>query len=423
MNMNVILSEECIKQLKIIEILKNKGNKNYGMLYHQIALCVKAIESVDCIDDIPFELRYHQKNSKQIGHLGHPLEKCLSVDLDGTNRFLTFEERGKAVVVTSLGHYNESLVENLGDEKALFKSIEESVNDFNDDQLPDDAFVLLKEESEPTKQALLNSVKDVELTDTIIHSFDSNLKKDICPLNPDSVKCRLISYLSNWEQQYKQDNNIRTLRPEDSKVRDIEVMKFVDKYTSVLERATVNARGFSNAASIVCGDKDPNKTIELKVQLDKYLVRSFSNLVLYVYGNVMSIKLKRELFNKMGNAFLRGFDEKYDRTVEVDNEALRKIDKSLRNAVVNDIGKILSLSKKNYSKTIKNTNQQKFFESVFSNYVSIDKNKLISDGWERFNNELNKSFNSDLQPKYDEIQEDKIQKIIIEESKKKSRKR
>ena len=75
--MNVILSEECIKQLKIIEILKNKGNKNYGMLYHQIALCVKAIESVDCIDDIPFELRYHQKNSKQIGHLGKPLEKCL----------------------------------------------------------------------------------------------------------------------------------------------------------------------------------------------------------------------------------------------------------------------------------------------------------------------------------------------------------
>lgn len=421
--MEVIFSNEFQRQLDIVRLVADKGNIDFYALYNRIGLCVKALELVDCIDDIPFELRFHKSNQDKIGHLGDPLEKCLSVDLDGTNRFLTFEVREKAVVVTSLGHYNISLVEGLWDEKTLFKSNEEIVNDFNDDQLLDVEFEHLKIQSEPTKQALLNSVKDIELTDTIIHSFDSNLKKDICPLNPDSVKCRLISYLSNWEQQYKQDNNIRKLRPEDSKVRDIEVRKFVDKYTSVLERATVNARGLSNAASIVCGGKDPNRTIELKVHLDKYLVRSFSNLVLYVYGNVMSIKLKGELFNKMGNAFLRGFDEKYDHTVEVDNEALRKIDKLLRNAVVKDIGNILSLNKKDYSKTIKNTNQQKFFESVFSNYVSIDKNKLISDGWERFNNELNKSFNSDLQPKYDEIQEDKIQKIIIEESKKKSRKR
>ena len=164
-----LFSKEFQRQLDIVRIMADKGNIDFLALYNRIGLCVKALESVDCIDDIPFELRYHQKNSKQIGHLGHPLEKCLSVDLDGTNRFLTFEERGKAVVVTSLGHYNVSLVENLGDEKALFKSKEESVNDFNYDQLPDDAFVLLKEESEPTKQALLNSVKDVELTDTIIH--------------------------------------------------------------------------------------------------------------------------------------------------------------------------------------------------------------------------------------------------------------
>lgn len=418
--MDVVISTECAKQIRIIRYLKNKGNSDFEKLYTRIGLCIKALESINCIDDFPFELRFHKGNLNQVGHLGTPLEKCLSVDLDGTTRFLTFEKKENAIVVTSLGHYNVYIDMN-GSHSSLFEDTEKQVDYIS--RLSERRLKDLKRSSEHTKQILLNTVKNIELTNSIIHTFDSNLKKNVCPLNPDSVKCRLISYLSNWEQQYKQDNNIRTLRPEDSKVRDIEVMKFVDKYTSVLERATVNARGFSNAASIVCGGKDPNKTIELKVQLDKYLVRSFSNLVLYVYGNVMSIKLKRELFNKMGNAFLRGFDEKYDHTVEVDNEALRKIDKSLRNAVVKDIGNILSLSKKDYSKTIKNTNQQKFFESVFSNYVSIDKNKLISDGWERFNNELNKSFNSDLQPKYDEIQEDKIPKIIIEESKKKSRKR
>ena len=418
--MEVIFSKEFQRQLEIVRGLAEKGNIDFLALYQRIGLCVKALGTVNSIDDIPFELRFHKGNLNQVGHLGTPLEKCLSVDLDGTTRFLTFEKKENAIVVTSLGHYNVYIDMN-GSRSSLFEDTEKQVDYIS--RLSERRLKDLKRSSKHTKQILLNTVKNIELTNSIIHTFDSNLKKDICPLNPDSVKCRLISYLSNWEQQYKQDNNIRTLRPEDSKVRDIEVMKFVDKYTSVLERATVNARGFSNAASIVCGGKDPNKTIELKVQLDKYLVRSFSNLVLYVYGNVMSIKLKRELFNKMGNAFLRGFDEKYDHTVEVDNEALRKIDKSLRNAVVKDIGNILSLSKKDYSKTIKNTSQQKFFESVFSNYVSINKNKLISDGWERFNNELNKSFNSDLQPKYDEIQEDKIQKIIIEESKKKSRKR
>lgn len=411
--MNVILSEECIKQLKIIEILKNKGNKNYGMLYHQIALCVKAIESVDCIDDIPFELRYHQKNSKQIGHLGHPLEKCLSVDLDGTNRFLTFEERGKAVVVTSLGHYNVSLVENLGDEKALFKSKEEAVNDFNYDQLPDDAFVLLKEESEPTKQALLNSVKDVELTDTIIHSFDSNLKKDICPLNPDSVMCRLRAHLRNWERQYKQDNNIRNLRPEDSKVRDVEVRNFVDKYISVLERSTVNARGLSNAGAIVCGDGDFYKTVELKVQLDKYLVKSFSHLVHCMNSNVESTKLKKELFDKMCNAFLRGFDKKYDRIVEFDNQDLRvrALDKLLRKAVFEDVDNILSLQSKEYIQATKN--KQTIFARIFPKFTVAVQNLKSFFSSKGQTNEADNSVESVAFPKE---QEENITKKEIAES-------
>lgn len=372
--MNVIISKECAKQLEVIEFLKNQGNENFRKLYERIALCVKALESVKCIEDIPFQLRFHSGNPNQIGHLGKPLQKCLAVDLDGTNRFLTFEKKGNAIVVTSLGHYNVLLE---GNHAELFKSPEDSVTDLV--KLPDDEFELLKKRSEPTKQALLNSVNDVELTDTIIHSFDSNLKKDICPLNPDSVMCRLRAHLRNWERQYKQDNNIRNLRPEDSKVRDVEVRNFVDKYISVLERSTVNARGLSNAGAIVCGDGDFYKTVELKVQLDKYLEKSFSHLVHCMNSNVASTKLKIELFDKMGNAFLRGFDKKYDRIVEFDNQDLRALDKLLRKAVFEDINNVLSLQPKKYIKATKN--KQTIFARIFPKFtVAVQNLKSIFSG-------------------------------------------
>lgn len=372
--MNVIISKECAKQLEVIEFLKNQGNENFRKLYERIALCVKALESVKCIEDIPFQLRFHSGNPNQIGHLGKPLQKCLAVDLDGTNRFLTFEKKGNAIVVTSLGHYNVLLE---GNHAELFKSPEDSVTDLV--KLPDDEFELLKKRSEPTKQALLNSVNDVELTDTIIHSFDSNLKKDICPINPDSVKCRLSSSLSKWENQYKQDNNISKLRASDSKIRDAEVGRLIDKYTSVLKRAIVNARGLSNAGAVVCGDKDPNKTAELKLMLDESWVKQFSNLVYYMNTKISSVAVKKDLFNKMGNALINSFDKKYDCIVEVDNEVIRSLDKSLRKAVFEDINNVLSLQPKKYIKATKN--KQTIFARIFPKFtVAVQNLKSIFSG-------------------------------------------
>lgn len=370
--MEVIFSKDFQRQLKIIRRLAKKRNIDFLALYKRIGLCVKALESVDCIDDIPFELRFHKGNPDKIGHLGRGLEKCLAVDLDGTTRFLTFEERDNAIVLTSLGHYNISLGNNeLGEEISLFKSPEKSVEDLI--RLPDDDFCSLKEESEQVKQNLLEVVRNVELTDTVIHTFDSNVKKNICPLSPDAVKCRITSALGAWEKQYKQEKNISKIRFKDSQIRDAEVSKLVDRYTPLLERSIVNARGLSNAGAIVCGEKDPNKTAELKILLDESWVRHFSNLVHYVNKNVSSFETKKELFKKMGEALLRGFDKKYDRIVEEDNEDLKSLDKSLRQAVFEDIDNILSLQLKEY-KEIRKTNQQSIFGRLFHKFTAVVQN-------------------------------------------------
>ncbi len=380
---NVIISDECLKQLNVIEYLKNKENKDYEKLYMRIALCVKALESVDCIDDIPFELRFHKGNSNQKGHLKKTLENCLSVDLDGTTRFLTFEKKGNAIVVTSLGHYDISLgKDDLGEEITLFKSSEESVSDL-DELLDDDNFYSsLKKESEQAKQLLLDSVKGVELTDTIIHSFDSNVTKDVCPLSPDAVKCRITSALGAWEKQYKQEKNISKIPFEDSQIRDDKVKELVEAYavssdnhTSLLERSIVNARGLSNAGAIVCGDKDPNKLAELKIMLDECWVKHFSNLVYYVNTKVSSVAVKKDLFNKMGNALINSFDKKYDGIVEVNIEELRKLDENLKKAVFEDINNILKLKDvTEYEEIIKKTNQQTLFNRLFPKFTGAWQN-------------------------------------------------
>lgn len=80
-------------------------------------------------------------------------------------------------------------------------------------------------------------------------------------------------------------------------------------------------------------------------------------------SNVASTKLKKELFDKTGNAFLRGFDKKYDRIVEFDNQDLRALDKLLRKAVFEDIDNILSLQSKEYIQATKN--KQTIFARMF----------------------------------------------------------
>ena len=428
--MNVIISDECLKQLNVIEYLKNKENKDYEKLYMRIALCVKALESVDCIDDIPFELRFHKGNSNQKGHLKKPLENCLSVDLDGTTRFLTFEKKGNAIVVTSLGHYDISLgKDDLGEEITLLKSSEESVSDL-DELLDDDNFYSsLKKESEQAKQLLLDSVKGVELTDTIIHSFDSNVTKDVCPLSPDAVKCRITSALGAWEKQYKQEKNISKIPFEDSQIRDDKVKELVEAYavssdnhTSLLERSIVNARGLSNAGAIVCGDKDPNKLAELKIMLDECWVKHFSNLVYYVNTKVSSVAVKKDLFNKMGNALINSFDKKYDGIVEVDIEELRKLDENLRKAVfedlkkavIEDINNILELKDvTKYEQIIKNTNQQSIFGRLFPKFTVAVQNLKSFFSSKGQTNEADNSVESVAFPKE---QEENITKKEIAES-------
>lgn len=430
--MEVIFSKEFQRQLEIVRKIADKKNIDFLALYNRIGLCVKALESVNCIDDIPFELRFHKGNSNQKGHLTKPLENCLSVDLDGTTRFLTFEKKGNAIVVTSLGHYNISLGKgDLGKEITLFKSSEESVSDL-DELLDDDNFYSsLKKESEQAKKLLLDSVKGVELTDTIIHSFDSNVTKDICPLSPDAVKCRITSALGAWEKQYKQEKNTSGIRFEDSQSRDNKVKELVKKYavsneekkyTSLLERSIVNARCLSNAGAIVCGDKDPNMIAELKTMLDESWVKHFSDLIRYVNKKVSSVELKKELFSDMGKALLRSFDKKYDDIVEVDNEELRKLDENLRKAVfedlkkavIEDINNILELKDvTKYERIIKKTNQQSIFGRLFPKFtVAVQNLKSIFSGKPQ-TNEADNSVESVAFPKE---QEENITKKEIAES-------
>lgn len=294
--------------------------------------------------------------------------------------FLLLKKKGNAIVLTSIGHYKISLgKDNNGNDLWLFDHPEKQFKYI--DSMSDQRFEELKHSGEESKQLLLDAVRNIEFTDAVIHTFDSNLDKDICPINPDSVQCRLSSSLSKWEDQYKQDNNISKLRASDSKIRDAEVGRFIDKYTSVLKRAIVNARGLSNAGAVVCGDKDPNKIAELKIMLDECWVKHFANLIYYVNTKVSSVAVKKESFNKMGNALLKGFDKKYDRIVEVDNEELRKLDENLRKAVFEDINNVLSLQPKKYMQTIKNTNQQSIFNRLFPKFtVAVQNLKSIFSG-------------------------------------------
>lgn len=73
--MEVIFSKEFQRQLDIVRLVIDKGNIDFYALYNCIGLCVKALESVNCIDD----LRFHEGNQDKIGHLGKPLEKCLAL--------------------------------------------------------------------------------------------------------------------------------------------------------------------------------------------------------------------------------------------------------------------------------------------------------------------------------------------------------
>ena len=161
--------------------------------------------------------------------------------------------------------------------------------------------------------------------------------------------------------------------------RDAEVGRLIDKYTSVLKRAIVNARGLSNDCAVVCGDKDPNKTAELKLMLDESWVKQFSNLVYYMNTKISSVAVKKDLFNKMGNALINSFDKKYDCIVEVDNEVIRSLDKSLRKAVFEDINNVLSLQPKEYIKATKN--KQTIFARIFPKFtVAVQNLKSIFSG-------------------------------------------
>ncbi len=52
--MEVLFSDDVEIQLKIINELANKGNRDFIALRHRVALCIKALSEVDKVDNLPF---------------------------------------------------------------------------------------------------------------------------------------------------------------------------------------------------------------------------------------------------------------------------------------------------------------------------------------------------------------------------------
>lgn len=366
--MEIIFSDDFVKQFKAIELLKENGNIAFAQMYNNLSLCVKALSQVNSVDELPFFRRSHIGNPNNPGYLGFPLDKCLNVDLDNSNRVLTFEKDGNAVVLNFMGHYNIQIYNG----KCLFTKVEEQftlINRYEKEELES-----LRKDSEYLVLSFLNDVKDIPLSTKIVKLFDENYSKNICPLTVDVVTVRLNSYLNNNEQKFKNANGVF-----DSKLRDNAILNFFKDNERLLKEATLNARCVANAIAIVEGNGDLKKTMFTKLDIDYNIIRNFSDLIYYCNGKVQSPSVKKEVFNLCAKVFLKGYDQKFDNVVEFKNsrlgsfdyrndyEVIKRLNVYLRKTIEKDLISCIKSDKKCYIRTIFKKNSDELFATLTPN--------------------------------------------------------
>jgi len=374
--MDIIFSDDFLKQLDIIKTASENGNIDFQVLYARIGVAIKSLSTISSIDDIPFKLRYHDGNNEKIGHLGYPLDDCLSLDIDRSNRFLTFELLNNAVIITSLGHYNVLLGrDSYGCKSWLFEPPENQVNNivYCSVQNVQD-FKRLKERTQPAIDVLLKKFNEFQINSDLINKFNASMAYDLCPIGVDSITIRLNSYL--------RDNDSNFRRPDgsfDSKQRDQTISRFLKDNALLLKRATLNARCLSNSVAKTIGNGDLKNALFTKLDLEKKLIRDFADFIYFCNGKIQSPSVKKEVFDLCVKAFLKGYDQEYDNIVEFKNsrigsfdyrndyEIIKRLNVYLRKTIEKDLISCIKSDKKCYIRTIFKKNSDELFATLTPN--------------------------------------------------------
>ena len=102
--MILLFAKEFRIQASIVEQLALNGNADYIDLYEKMILGIKLISDAKSDIDLAKILRWHEGADKK-GYLRKPNDNCLSIDLDAEHRLDVYRINDKAIVISSIGHY------------------------------------------------------------------------------------------------------------------------------------------------------------------------------------------------------------------------------------------------------------------------------------------------------------------------------
>jgi hypothetical protein len=335
-SVDIILSHECVKQYRIIEMLRCK-NSDFNNLALRFFMMIKSYQGSEDIDAVQLGIRDH--GGTVLGRLNGKLSDVVSRDLDSEHRFTAFELTKNVVVVTAMTHYNFKF--NNGGK--LFVPIREQVDYISG--LNEKGFNNLKQNQMPIMDNILDSVK-CNLSNEDIATYNNNvMESNICPISVGTIKVKLCDFLKK-----ENDNNIPLGQSLISFLSD-------DSNKIFLERATVNARAFSNAAAVVLSEKNLKDTLITKLDIDNNIFVQFADLIFSINKKLneakISVDIKEKIVSDLADGFLKAFDKSHNKMVEFENadicsfnfrhdyEIIRRMDEHLRTTVKLDLEKSL----------------------------------------------------------------------------------
>lgn len=186
--MDIVLTEECQKQIRIIQELA-ECNKDFAALYTRIALYVKALQKANNIDELEFGTNDRHINNRLSGNQSDIATR----DLDPRQRMTYFDRENNAVILTTLSHYNIELLKG----KKLFTP--NKIQLIKIKRLSSDDFQLLKERSKLLVEKVVTVVQqdpqniDYEIFNKSVQS------RYICPVSVDTITKRLGDSLATRE--------------------------------------------------------------------------------------------------------------------------------------------------------------------------------------------------------------------------------
>lgn len=186
--MDIVLTEECQKQIRIIQELA-ECNKDFAALFYRIALYLKSLKQVKNIDELKLGINDRHKNNRLSGDMSDVATR----DIDPRHRMTYFDRENNAVILTTLSHYNIELLKG----KKLFTP--NKIQLIKIKRLSSDDFQLLKERSKLLVEKVVTVVQqdpqniDYEIFNKSVQS------RYICPVSVDTITKRLGDSLATRE--------------------------------------------------------------------------------------------------------------------------------------------------------------------------------------------------------------------------------